>query len=267
MSCSPHFRDSMNTDGKWIKVEFINYAIDVFIEKRDLPNYPENDWKATQMMAKELLGIETYPRDYIKFIPKADPGDIEAGRFGSAEPTPTIDLLEKSDKIALKAHDGQKHGEDEYIVHPRRVAIILMEEFGYLFNAKEKVIVGCAGKMHDVIEDSDLTFRDLNREFGYNIAKVVYAVTNENGMAPFHRIKKSKKATAVKLADRIDNLRSCFPLDDKTKRFANKYSRKHERFYYELSETSRWGVKSKLRPMWNEYLGLIAKVEEHLKED
>lgn len=261
---APLFRETMITDGEWIRVDFVNYAIDVFIERRDLPN-TGTDWKATQLMAKELLNIETYPRDYIRFIPKSDPGDIEAGRFGSVEVAPSIDLIKKADKIAEKIHADQTHADGPYIKHPRRVMQILTEEFGDCFSSCEKIVVACGGLMHDVVEDSDYTFGDLNREFGFQVAKVVYAVTNENGMTPYHRIKKSKKATAVKLADRIDNLRHIFPYSNKTKRFANKYYKAHQRFHYELCETSRWGTNSKLRPMWEEYTSLMNQVEQALK--
>lgn len=253
-------------DGEWIRINFVNYAIDVFIERRDLPDIKNADWKSKQMMAKELLGIETYPRDYIRFIPKDDPGDIEAGRFGSSPASPSVDLIEKADKTAQKAHQDQKYNGDAYIKHPRRVKKILIEEFKDCFRAKDLVILACGGLLHDTPEDSAMTYRDINRDFGFLIAAVVYAVTNERGSTPYHRIQKSRLATAVKLADRMDNLRNALPVTNDSKRFANKYYRANERFYYELCETSRYGLNSKLKPMWDEYLSLIKQVEEGLKE-
>ena len=253
-------------EGEWIRVDRTNFAIEVFIESRDLPNIMGADWKAKQSVATSLMEVDTYPREYFRFIPKTDEGDIEAGRFASPKSSPSVNLVEIADALMLKSHGDQTYGDLPYAVHPRAVKTTLIEEFKHCFAKIDMKILACGGLLHDVVEDSDVTYREVSRIFGSRIGRVVYSVTNENGLTPFHRIKKLRLATAVKLADRIMNLRSCFIDPEKTKRLMNKYHKSHERFYHELCETSKWGLKSKLAPMWVEYLSLIEKAGEYLNE-
>lgn len=68
--------------------------------------------------------------------------------------------------------------------------------------------------LHDTIEDTGTTYNDLAKEFGSNIADIVYAVTNEKGRTRAERandkyyrgIRNTNGATFVKLADRISNV-------------------------------------------------------------
>jgi (p)ppGpp synthase/HD superfamily hydrolase len=57
-------------------------------------------------------------------------------------------------EIAQEAHDGQLYGGRPYINHPLEVAHLALD-LGY----PEEVQAGCL--MHDVVEDSDITFEDL----------------------------------------------------------------------------------------------------------
>ena len=68
--------------------------------------------------------------------------------------------------------------------------------------------------MHDVLEDTHLSYNDIKKEFGEDIAELVYAVTDELGRnrkerkeKTYPKIKGNPKAIAVKLCDRIANVR------------------------------------------------------------
>lgn len=80
-------------------------------------------------------------------------------------------LIRKAYEVASKAHEGQKRlsGED-YIIHPLNVAQILTT-----LEIDDESI--CAALLHDVIEDTSLTYEDVEKEFGTSIADLVDGVT------------------------------------------------------------------------------------------
>lgn len=80
-----------------------------------------------------------------------------------------MDVIEKARIFAVKAHYGQvrKSTPDKpMIIHPIDVANIL-EEYGF----DENVI--SAGYLHDVVEDTEYTIDDIEKEFGLDIASLV----------------------------------------------------------------------------------------------
>lgn len=70
--------------------------------------------------------------------------------------------------------------------------------------------------MHDTVEDTDTTIKELKENFGENIANAVSALSKDKNLPideqftdNLNRIKKQpKEVWAVKLADRITNLQS-----------------------------------------------------------
>jgi len=114
--------------------------------------------------------------------------------------------IRRAHELALKAHAEQtdKAGEP-YFFHVLRVAIEARshEETNQLVKAQLYVV----GLLHDVVEDSEITIRDLSW-FSSSIAEAVSAIThlpNEPYIDYLRRVKKNKLATAVKLADLHDN--------------------------------------------------------------
>jgi (p)ppGpp synthase/HD superfamily hydrolase len=70
-----------------------------------------------------------------------------------------------------------------------------------------------AAILHDTLEDTDLTRGELEREFGSEVADLVFAVTNEPGacrrerfLKTYPKIRAHPDATILKLADRIANV-------------------------------------------------------------
>ena len=80
-------------------------------------------------------------------------------------------LIEKAFELAKTAHAGQKRlSGEEYLSHPLHVAYFL-SELGL-----DSATVA-AGILHDTIEDTLITHKDLEKEFGKDIAFLVEGVT------------------------------------------------------------------------------------------
>ncbi|MEP6896104.1 MAG: HD domain-containing protein, partial [Chloroflexota bacterium] len=80
-------------------------------------------------------------------------------------------LVERAYHVADEAHQGQtRHSGKPYITHCLEVAGILAE-----MRAPSEVIV--AGLLHDTVEDTQITLRDLRADFGDTVANLVDGVT------------------------------------------------------------------------------------------
>ena len=106
--------------------------------------------------------------------------------------------INKAERIAAAAHTGavDKSGKP-YIEHPERVAAWVKEP-------REKVVAW----LHDVVEDTDFTLGDIEREFGPETAAAVNAITHrkdEPWADYLMRVKSNEVARTVKIADLIDN--------------------------------------------------------------
>lgn len=131
-------------------------------------------------------------------------------------------LIKKAYDWAFNLHKGQfrKSGEP-YIIHPLNVACILAE-----LHVGPATIA--AGLLHDVVEDTNCTKEDLEREFGSDIAELVDGVTKLNQLkfvsleqkqAENHQhmllaMAKDIRVIVVKLADRLHNIRTLGALSE-----------------------------------------------------
>lgn len=124
-------------------------------------------------------------------------------------------------KIAFEAHKNQtdKNG-IPYIYHP----IHLAEQM-----ADEKTI--CVALLHDVVEDTDITFEQLAREgFPDDIIKALKLLTHDDSIQYMDYVKEIKSnpiAAAVKLADLKHNsdLTRLDVIDEKAINRAEKYKK------------------------------------------
>jgi len=81
------------------------------------------------------------------------------------------ELILRAYRVAEKAHEGQKRASGEpYINHCVAVANILAE-----MRITPEVVA--AGLLHDTVEDTDLTLKDIRQDFGDEIAMLVDGVT------------------------------------------------------------------------------------------
>jgi (p)ppGpp synthase/HD superfamily hydrolase len=113
---------------------------------------------------------------------------------------------ERALMVAEKAHANQSYDIYPYTYHIKQV-VAIAEELGY----DESVIVASA--LHDVLEDTDLSYNDVKKAFGKEVAEIVYAVTDELGRnrkerksKTYPKIRNNWKATAVKICARIANV-------------------------------------------------------------
>ena len=127
-------------------------------------------------------------------------------------------IIEKAYNYAKEKHFTQKRiTGDDYITHPLNVAYILTD-----VNADYKAI--CAALLHDTIEDSDGSFQEIEKLFGYDIANLVECVTKINRinfnsdseqMAANQRkilvgLASDVRVLIIKLADRLHNMRTLY---------------------------------------------------------
>ncbi|MBI2057547.1 MAG: bifunctional (p)ppGpp synthetase/guanosine-3',5'-bis(diphosphate) 3'-pyrophosphohydrolase [Candidatus Yanofskybacteria bacterium] len=81
------------------------------------------------------------------------------------------ELITKAFEFAKKAHDGQlRMGGEPYITHPVAVAETLCN-----FKLDSATIV--AGILHDTVEDTQVTEKDIEKNFGKDVAFLVRGVT------------------------------------------------------------------------------------------
>ena len=102
-------------------------------------------------------------------------------------------------QIAYSAHHGQvdKAGVP-YIFHPLHLAESMDEE-----------ISCCAALLHDTVEDTEITLKDLAAEFPSEVVDAVRLLTHEDGTDYFdyvRRIRSNPIAIKVKLADLSHNM-------------------------------------------------------------
>lgn len=122
---------------------------------------------------------------------------------------------ERAILIAEAAHGNQAYGLYPYIYHLKRVAEIA-ERLGF----DEPIVVACI--LHDTLEDTSLSYNNIKKEFGIEVAEIVFAVTDELGrnrterhIKTYPKIYTNWKAVAVKLCDRIANLSESISSDNK----------------------------------------------------
>jgi hypothetical protein len=119
------------------------------------------------------------------------------------------ELVLKAYAFADERHKGLlRDGDSPYIIHLIRTANILLAEW-----SERDPNVIAAALLHDVIEDTHTTSREVKDFFGSEIAKITDGMTmwkgSESPEAYFQRISKGPGILRrVKCADVIDNLRS-----------------------------------------------------------
>lgn len=129
----------------------------------------------------------------------------------------TQDIYQRTIKFAAQKHTDNNQtisGTNlPYIVHLSNVAMEIFIAAGKTKNFNLEFAIQIS-LLHDILEDTEVTFDELENEFGKIIAVSVLALTKqpnlskeERMMDSLQRIKQqSKEVWAVKLADRITNL-------------------------------------------------------------
>lgn len=127
-----------------------------------------------------------------------------------------LEMINKAYFLAKDAHEGvlRRSGEP-YIIHPIAVAQIVVDEIGLGY----KSVV--AALLHDVVEDTEATVEDIERQFGKTIAKMVDGLTKMSGVFKTDTSEQAEnfkkvlltlsddmRVIIVKIADRLHNMRT-----------------------------------------------------------
>ncbi len=153
-------------------------------------------------------------------------------RVAGYHPDPDLDIIKKAYVYSAKVHQGQiRQSGEPYLIHPLEVAGILAE-----LKLDEASIV--TGLLHDTIEDTLATEKELHELFGPEVAQLVDGVTKlskfsaspamsqeekqaENFRKMIIAMAQDIRVILVKLADRTHNMRTLeFMKEEKQARIA-----------------------------------------------
>lgn len=125
------------------------------------------------------------------------------------------DQIFRAYELAVKAHAPQRRKSGEpYILHPIAVAQICAEEIGLGPTAIVSAL------LHDVVEDTPITLKDIQDQFGEKIAKIVDGLTKldhsvnaespqaENFKKVLGTLIEDVRVVLIKMADRLHNMRT-----------------------------------------------------------
>ncbi len=148
----------------------------------------------------------TKPRPQLEWWPSSDPVPERLD----------VDLLDRAFRFSSAAHAGQvrKNG-DPFVSHCVEVAKILAD-----LQLDTSTVV--SGLIHDVLEDTDTSAADIEKEFGPEVARIVEGLTKighlpmnstENRQVENYRkllvsIARDVRVIIIKLADRLHNMRT-----------------------------------------------------------
>lgn len=135
--------------------------------------------------------------------------------------------------FALMAHHEQHYGTGPL---PFAAHLIDVVETLVSFHITDPTLLAAAW-MHDIIEDTAVTEEQLLKRFPENIVRLVVLVTDEEGATRAERKTKTypktatdQNAIAIKLADRISNIRRTIEFEHSKKKFRDEYLREYPEF-------------------------------------
>ena len=132
-------------------------------------------------------------------------------------------LIRKAFDVAVEAHKDQRRKSGEaYIFHPIAVAKIVASEIGLGATSI------AAALMHDVVEDTPTTVKDIERMFNPKVAQLVEGLTKislvqkdmkvsiqaENFRKMLLTLNDDVRVILIKIADRLHNMQTMESMDD-----------------------------------------------------
>lgn len=115
--------------------------------------------------------------------------------------------------FAKEKHKGQfRDGGEPYVNHPIRVSDLVRKAE---HNPEEHNMLTAAALLHDTLEDTDTSVKELEHKFGRELAGIIVELTNSKyasdyfGKAKYlssHIVHMTPRALTIKLADRLDNI-------------------------------------------------------------
>lgn len=183
-----------------------------------------------------------------------------------------MELVSKAIAFAVRAHDGmrRKKSNTPYILHPLEAAVIVGS-----MTDDENVIA--AAVLHDVVEDADITLREVETRFGRRVRELVEAETEDKreDLPPEDtwRIRKEETLKALRetddtdimmlwIGDKLANMRSIYrdhraEGDALWQHFNQKDPKEQAWYYTTVAELTK---QLKEYPAWIEYKTLTELV-------
>lgn len=159
----------------------------------------------------------TNSEEVVRHLDVSSPKTKEAFLAAVREVNPNADLelIGRAYDFALRAHGSQKRKSGEpYFTHLLETAYILLE-------LKPGSSTLCAGLLHDTIEDTKVTAKQIKREFGGEILELIEGVSKIDRLGTSKRVtsaenlrkiilamSKDTRIILIKLADRLHNMRT-----------------------------------------------------------
>jgi guanosine-3',5'-bis(diphosphate) 3'-pyrophosphohydrolase len=181
-------------------------------------------------LKEEYFNTEFLEREFFKkLIKRMDPNSKD------------FKVVEKSYEFAYEKHLGQKRLSGEnYINHPLRTALNILD-----LNLDYETISGAI--LHDILEDTNVSYKELKDIFGENIAFLVDGVTKitsikyqNKSIAELQKLSRfiiyfldDIRVVFIKLADRLDNMRTLNFLDEEKRK---KVAQETKEIYLPLSQ-------------------------------
>lgn len=149
-----------------------------------------------------------------------------------------------------------------YINHPLKVAKLLDE-----YNERDYDLL-IAAILHDVVEDTDATFEEIEKEFSKEISELVKEVTDDKDL-PYTVRKElqvknapdlSVNAKKLKIADKICNIRDIlnYPLD---------WGPERKKGYLEWAEQVVSGCKNVNKELENLFYEILKEGREQIENE
>ena len=166
------------------------------------------------------------------------------------------DDIKEARYFAIQIHsNSQKYDGYPYIKHLEDVFLVLIR-----FEVTHRPI-NIASFLHDIDEDGAASYNKIKQKFGYDVAEITYAVTDERGKnrkerheKTYQKIKADLRAICLKLADMIANVehgRSKGAKENKNSMYKKEYPH-FRQFMKDFSHLENIdGLKPIISRMWN----------------
>lgn len=155
-------------------------------------------------------------------------------------------IIEKAWLFAEEAHRGQKYGHYPYIYHLKKVYNVALNDLELDPTEDDDINILLACILHDVLEDTNTSYKTIKQEFGIVVADTVYDVTDELGKTraekkakTYPKIQSNRLAIIVKICDRIANVTE--GIESKSSKLGM-YVEEHEEFRKQLFTNDSWGT-------------------------
>jgi (p)ppGpp synthase/HD superfamily hydrolase len=159
------------------------------------------------------------------------------------------ELEQRASAFARRAHTGQRYGNGDFHQGHLTKVVNTLRKFG-----EEDPVLLAAAWLHDTVEDTNVTVEDIKREFGDDVADLVWRLTDETAGSRKERhhqthlkIRGRREAVRIKLADRIANVEASIEQRSHLRgMYRAEYAQFREDLYREGEYEDMWAYLTKV---------------------